>query len=43
MIEHFLKCLELVPLLDRNNESVVYAFLDKVPNRFGVLIKIFIA
>jgi hypothetical protein len=42
MIEHFLKWLELVPLLDHNNEGIAYAFLNKVLNRFGVLIKIFL-
>jgi hypothetical protein len=42
MIKHFLKWLELVPLLDHNNEGVAYAFLDKVFNRFGVLVEIFI-
>jgi hypothetical protein len=29
--------------LDRNNEGVAYAFLNKVLNRFGVLVEIFIA
>jgi hypothetical protein len=42
MIEHFSKWLELVPLLDRNNEGVTYAFLDKMLSRFGALIKYFI-
>jgi hypothetical protein len=42
MIEHFLKWLKLVPLLDRNSESVAYAFLDMVLNRFGALVEILI-
>jgi hypothetical protein len=43
MIEHFLKWLELVLLLDHNNEGIAYAFLDKMFNRLGVLVEIFIA
>jgi len=42
MIEHFSKWLKLVPLLDCNNEGVVYAFLDRVFSRFGIVIEIFI-
>ncbi len=40
MIEHISKWLELVPLPDYNNEVVASAFLDKVLNRFGVLLEI---
>jgi hypothetical protein len=36
MIKHFSKWLELVPLLNRSNEGVAYAFLDIVLNKFGV-------
>jgi hypothetical protein len=42
MIKHFLKWLKLVYLLDHNNEGTTYAFLDKVFNRFGAMLKIFI-
>jgi hypothetical protein len=42
MIEHFLKWLKLVPLLDCNNESDAYAFLDIVLTRFGALVEILI-
>jgi hypothetical protein len=42
MIEHFLKWLKLAPLLDHNNESSTYAFLDMVLNRFGALVEILI-
>jgi hypothetical protein len=37
IIQQFLKWLELVPLLDHINESVVYVFFDMVLNEFGVL------
>ncbi len=40
MIEHFSKWLELVLLLDCNNKGGAYAFLDKVLNRLGALIKV---
>jgi transposase-like protein len=42
MIEHFLKWLELVSLLDHINEKTTYAFLDRVVNKFGTQIEIFI-
>jgi hypothetical protein len=42
MIEHFSKWLELVPLSDHINERTTYAFLDKVFNRFGVRVEVFI-
>jgi hypothetical protein len=42
MIEHFSKWLDLVPLLDRSSEGATYAFLEKVVNRFGALVEIFI-
>jgi hemoglobin-like flavoprotein len=42
MVEHFFKWLELVPLLDCNNEGITYAFFDRMLNRFGALIKVFI-
>jgi hypothetical protein len=40
MIEHFSKWLELVPLLDCSSEGVAYAFLDKMLNKFGVLVEV---
>jgi hypothetical protein len=40
MIEHISKWLELMPLLDRNNEGVAYAFLEKMCNKFGALVKV---
>ncbi len=36
MIEHFLKWLELMPLLDHSNESATYAFVDMKLNKFGI-------
>jgi hypothetical protein len=42
MIEHYLKWLKLVPLLDCNNENDAYTFLDMVLNRFGALVEIII-
>jgi hypothetical protein len=42
MIEHFSKSLELVPLLDHSSEGTTYAFLAKILNRFGALVKVFI-
>lgn len=42
MIEHFSKWLDLVPLLYLNNEKIIYAFLDKVFNEFGILGEILI-
>jgi hypothetical protein len=42
MIEHFSKWLELVALSDCSSEGTTYAFLDRVLNRFGVPIKVFI-
>jgi len=42
MIEHFLKWLELVPLLDHHNDNIAYEFLGKVFRRFGASIEIFI-
>jgi hypothetical protein len=41
MIEHFLKWIELVPLLDCNSEGIAYAFFNKTFNRFGVPTKVF--
>ncbi len=35
MVEHFSKWIELVPSLNKSNEGVVYAFLDRVLNHFG--------
>jgi hypothetical protein len=40
MVEHFSKWIELVPSLDKSNEGVVYAFLDKVFNHFGAPVKV---
>jgi transposase-like protein len=42
MIEHFLKWLELVSLLDHINEKATYAFLDKVLKKFGTQIEVLI-
>jgi hypothetical protein len=43
MIEHFSKWLKLVPLLNHNNEGTTYTHnLDRVLNRFGVIVKILI-
>jgi hypothetical protein len=42
MIKHFSKWLELIPLLDHSNEGPTYAFLDKVFNRFGAIVEVFI-
>jgi hypothetical protein len=42
MIEHFSKWLELISLLDHSNEGPTYAFLDKVLNRFGAIVEVFI-
>jgi hypothetical protein len=41
MIEHFSKCLELVPLPNRSSKGASYAFLDRVLSRFGALTKVF--
>jgi hypothetical protein len=35
MVEHFSKCIELVPSLDKSNEGVTYAFLDRVLSYLG--------
>jgi hypothetical protein len=40
MFEHILKWLNLVPLLDHNNENITYSILDKLFNRFWVLIEV---
>jgi hypothetical protein len=42
MIEYFLKWLELVPLLNHNNEGVVYVFQNKMFSPFGASTKILI-
>jgi len=42
MIEHLFKWLVLVPLLNHSIEGTTYAFMDKVFNRFGILVEIFI-
>jgi hemoglobin-like flavoprotein len=42
MIENFSKWLELVPLLDHSNEGATNAFLDKMFNKFGALVEVFI-
>jgi len=42
VIKHFLKWLELVSSLIHSNETTIYAFFDKVFNKFGALAKIFI-
>ncbi len=39
MVEHFSKWIELVPFLDKSNEGVAYAFLDKVLSHFGAPIE----
>jgi hypothetical protein len=40
MIEHFLKWLKLVPLLDHNSEGIGYAFKNKVFSNFNILVEI---
>ena len=40
MIEYFSKWIELVALLDKFNERVAYAFLDRVLSRFGALTEV---
>jgi hemoglobin-like flavoprotein len=40
MIEHHLKWLNLVPLLDHSNENITYSFLDKMFNRFWALVEV---
>jgi PHP family Zn ribbon phosphoesterase len=42
MIEHLLKWLKLVSLLDHINEKATYAFLDRVLNKFGTQIEVLI-
>jgi hypothetical protein len=42
MIEYFKKWLELVPLLNHNNERVVYAFKNKMFSQFDASTKILI-
>jgi len=42
MIEHLFKWLVLVPLLNHSIEGATYAFMDKVFNRVGILVEIFI-
>jgi len=41
MIEHFLKWLELVPLLHYSSEGITYAFVDMAFNKFKAPTKIF--
>jgi len=41
MVEHFSKWIELMLLLDKSNEGVVYAFLDQILNKFGAPIEMF--
>jgi hypothetical protein len=41
MIAHLFKWLVLVPLLNHSIEGETYAFMDKVFNRFGILVEIF--
>ncbi len=36
MIEHFLKWVELVALLDKSSHNTNHVFLQQVLNRFGV-------
>ncbi len=40
MIEHFSKWLVLVSLPDCGYEKTTYAFLDRVFNKFGVLVEV---
>jgi hypothetical protein len=42
MIENFFKWLELVPLSNHNKQSVAYAFLDMVLNKFRAATKILV-
>jgi hypothetical protein len=39
MIEHFLKWVELVALLDKSSHSTSYAFLQQVQNRFAACVE----
>jgi hypothetical protein len=41
-IEHFSKWLKLIPLSYCSSEETTYAYLDKVFNRFGALVKFFL-
>jgi len=36
MIEHFLKWLKFMLLLNHSNERITYAFLDMMSNKFGM-------
>jgi hypothetical protein len=40
MIEHFSKRQKLMPLPNRSNEGIAYAFLNMGLNRFEVLAKV---
>jgi hypothetical protein len=40
MVEHFSKWIELVPSLNKSNEGVAYAFLDRVLNHFDALAEV---
>ncbi len=40
MVEHFSKWIALVPSLDKSNEGVAYAFLDRVFSHFGALVEV---
>jgi hypothetical protein len=42
MIEHLLKWLKFMSLLNHNNEIITYAFLDVMSNKFGMLFETFI-
>ncbi len=41
MIKHFSKWVEVVLLLDQSNEGATYTFLDRMFNRFNVLVEVF--
>jgi hypothetical protein len=42
MIERFPKWLKVMWLFDHSNEGVMYAFLDRVFNSFGILVEVLI-
>jgi len=42
MIKHFSKWLELVPLPNHSNDKTTYAFLDKVFNKFNILVEVLV-
>jgi hypothetical protein len=41
MVERLSKWIELMPLSKKSNERDVYAFLNRMLNQFGPLVKVF--